>query len=93
MKQLVFLEYRFMLDPSETYSNLFQFENDLTKFFDDKGIDAEIIKPVEGSAGSRIILLSKKPDIKPSETTEPKKKDISSNKTPKQQFKQIMGGK
>ena len=101
MKQLVFLEYRFMLDPSETYSNLYQFENDLSKFFDDKGIEAELIKPIEGSPGGKIFLLSKKPEIGVSDpvkmpTDKPVKgKDVKgqTGKSPKDQFKNMVGGK
>lgn len=71
MKDIAFLEYTFMFDPSQTWSNLYQFENDLSKFFADRGYDAVIVKTVAGQGGRRILMLQPKPMVDVVE--EPKK--------------------
>ena len=74
MKQTAFLDYAFLFDPSETWSNLIQFEADLIKFFESNGVEAHVLKPVEGQFGRRILVLNRKPTIKlPTDTTKAKK--------------------
>ena len=65
MTQMALLDYTFLFDPSESWSNLSQFEADLIKFFVDRGMEAETIKTVEGQIGRRILLLKKKEMIGP----------------------------
>ncbi|MBU1092551.1 hypothetical protein KJ836_02700 [Patescibacteria group bacterium] len=62
-KKIALLEYQFLFDPSETWSNLYQFEADLAKFFLQKGLEANVIKTVDGSNGRRILLIERKPMI------------------------------
>jgi hypothetical protein len=65
--KIVFLEYTFMFDPAASWSSLYQFEDQLGKFFGDRGFDAELIKSVEGQpGGKRILYLRPKKMIVPS---------------------------
>jgi hypothetical protein len=60
----VFLEYSFLFDAVDTWQHLYQFESDLAKFFSERGLEAEIIKTVEGQAsGRRILAISKKNNL------------------------------
>jgi hypothetical protein len=64
--KIVFLEYTFMFDPASSWSSLYQFEDQLAKFFGDRGFEADIIKSVEGQpAGKRILYLRPKKIIVP----------------------------
>lgn len=40
------LEVKILFDPSEAWSNVWEFEADLTKFFGVCGFDAQIVKAV-----------------------------------------------
>jgi hypothetical protein len=57
---LQLLDYTFMFDPEQTYQHLFQFEQDLQKFFRDKQMDMQIVKTMEGGQGRRILIITKK---------------------------------
>jgi hypothetical protein len=57
-KNLVMLDYTFLFDPTGTYSNLFQFEQDLAKFFKDGGFEMQTIKTLEGGLGRRIAYIT-----------------------------------
>lgn len=76
-KEVAFLEYAFMFDPSETWSNLYQFEDALAKYFDECGLEAVVVKTVTGQAGKRILMLNKKPMIERVEEPKKKEKQIS----------------
>lgn len=65
MKQIAFLEYMFMFDPSEAWSHLFEFEQEIARFFRQCGLEATIIKPVEGQQSRRMLYLKKAEVIKP----------------------------
>lgn len=69
-KEIAFLEYVFMFDPSETWSNIYDFEDQLSQFFNDKGLEAVIVNTVKGQSGGRILMINKKPNI---EITDPNK--------------------
>lgn len=58
-KNLAFLEYSFLFDPTETWQYLSKFESDLAKFFGSLGYQAEIIRTVEGQVGRRILYIRK----------------------------------
>jgi hypothetical protein len=60
MADIVFLEYAFMFDPSETWGHLYQFEEDLFKFFDDKGLEVSKISSISGQSGKRVMLIKQK---------------------------------
>ena len=75
------MEYMFLLDPTETYTNVFQFEADLNSFFDSKGMCVKAVSPVNGFNGKRMIMIEKKEEI---ETTENEK-----DKSIKQQKAQL----
>lgn len=57
--KIAILDYEFIFDPSETWSNGFQFEKDLSTFFEEHGFDANIIQP-SGNSGKRVIHLERK---------------------------------
>jgi len=61
MSAIALIEYAFMFDTGEAWSNLYQFESTILKYFDALGFEAEILKTVEGATGRRILMLKKKP--------------------------------
>jgi hypothetical protein len=65
MNEITFLEYTFMFKPSEGWSHLYEFEKDISSFFDERGFVAEIIKVIEGGANKRVLYLKKKTPIIP----------------------------
>lgn len=68
MKDLAFLEYNFLFSPGDTsFTSIYQFEDQLAEFFRGKGLDALVMKTVDGQMGKRIILLTKteEPSITP----------------------------
>jgi hypothetical protein len=53
-----------MFEPStETWTNLFQFEQQLAKYFEMCHLEAQIIKSVEGGAANRFMYIKKKEAI------------------------------
>jgi len=60
MSEIVFLEYTFMFKPSEGFAHLYEFEQALARFFSEKGLEASILKPVDGQNARRILYLCKK---------------------------------
>lgn len=60
MKQIVLLEYTFMFEPGDTWAHLYEFEKTLSDFFATKGLDAQIIKAIEGGGTKRVLYLRKK---------------------------------
>lgn len=72
--QIVFLEYKFMFDPSETFAHLFEFDQAMGRAFGAMGFEVEIIKGVEGQGLSKIFFIKKKKEIEtPNSPTIPKK--------------------
>jgi len=63
MKKLAFLEYLFIFDPETTWSNIYDFENVLGKFFKSYGYDANIIDAVRGHTGRKVIFITKITDL------------------------------
>ena len=78
MKNLALMEYIFMLDPSETYTNVFQFEAELNSFFESKGMCAKAVSPIAGSNGRRIVVIEKKEEMETNE--DEKEKSIKQQK-------------
>ena len=64
MNDIVLLEYCFMFEPSKAWSNLYQFEGQLLKFFEGHNMNAEVVKYVAGQNGKRMVYLSPKEEIK-----------------------------
>jgi hypothetical protein len=60
MQNLVILDYSFLFDPSETWANLYQFEQEVAQFFEERGMDTKVIKTAQGSSGRRAFLIMKK---------------------------------
>jgi hypothetical protein len=65
MSSIALLEYAFMFDTGEAWSNLYQFESTILKYFETLGFEAEILKTVEGATGRRILMLKKKSLVVP----------------------------
>ena len=61
--KIAFLEYNFIFDPSETWSNLYQFEQTLVKYFETIGMDVQMVKTIEGVGARRILIISRKPMV------------------------------
>lgn len=55
----VVLQYTFLFDPSQAWSHLHQFENDLADFFAAQGLESNILESVKGQSGNRIMELSR----------------------------------
>ena len=65
VKHLVVLEYLFMFNPEEIYDSLSAFEKDLARAFAEHGVEATIIKSIDGQQGKRVLLLQKKQELQP----------------------------
>lgn len=63
MKNVAFLDYTFLIDTNNAFSHLFEFEKELAEFFDKKGLEAHILKAVEGSQSKRLMFICKKMDV------------------------------
>lgn len=57
MKQIAVLKYTIIFDPSETWTNGYQFEKDLADFFAAHGKEAQIVQSA-GGTGERVIWIS-----------------------------------
>ena len=60
MATIALIEYAFMFDTGEGWTNLYQFESTIFKYFETLGFEVNIIKTVEGATGRRILMLKKK---------------------------------
>ena len=76
---LALLKYSFMFNPVETWTNLYQFEQDLNAFFAGQGMTVEVIKSVDGASTDRIMFIKKKEEIEPTQE-EVKEKSILQQK-------------
>jgi len=76
---LALLKYSFMFNPVETWTNLYQFEQDLSAFFSAQGMTVEVIKSVDGASTDRIMFIKKKEEIAPTQE-EVKQKSIVQQK-------------
>jgi len=63
MKKIAFLEYAFLFDPEASWGNVYEFENDLGKFFKVLGYNAQVVDAVRGFTGRRIIYITKITDM------------------------------
>jgi hypothetical protein len=58
--EMAFLEYSFLFDPREVdWPTIQDFERDLADYFMAFGVDAKVLKTIEGQFGRRILYLSK----------------------------------
>jgi hypothetical protein len=55
----VYLKYGFIFEPEAMWTTKSQFEEDLGKFFTDKGFQAELVETAEGQENIPIIYLKK----------------------------------
>ena len=68
-----------MFDPIETWTNIYQFEQELNAFFASKGMTVDVVKSVDGSASDRIMFIKKKQELAPTQV-EVKEKSILQQK-------------
>jgi hypothetical protein len=71
MVRIIFADVTFMFDNNSPFAHYFEFEKSLFDFFDSKGLQAEVIKSMEGAVGKRIVLVTKKPDMGQPEPPKP----------------------
>ena len=58
--EMAFLEYSFLFDPRELeWPTIQDFERDLSDYFMAYGVEAKVLKTIEGQFGRRILLLEK----------------------------------
>jgi hypothetical protein len=60
MKQMAFLNYTFLFDPSSTFSQAYQFEDALANFFGEYGLEATVIKTIGNPQGNKMIHIKEK---------------------------------
>jgi hypothetical protein len=73
MKQIALLSYMFLFDPSEGWSNGFQFEADLADFFAANGYEANLVQ-TQGNATARVLSLTKIQEAAPRLENQPETK-------------------
>ena len=78
MKDYVFLEYMFIFEPKASWQRLYEFEKDLAKFFADHGLEAEVMRMIEGGSTRHALLIKKKEVIE--EPKPLKEKPVSTKK-------------
>ena len=59
MKNIAFLEYGFMFDPTETFGNVYDFENKLADFFKACGYEAHVLTNVRGQTSPSVLFITK----------------------------------
>lgn len=59
MKTIAFLEYCFIFEPDNTFSNIYDFENILSDVFKSKGYQATVVDAIKGYTGRRVIYITK----------------------------------
>ena len=74
---LEFLEYTFMIDTSNTFSSIYEFEKLLTEFLATRGLEAKNITSVHGAPAKRIIFITKKQEIVPPAEPKPVGRPLS----------------
>ena len=63
-KEVAILEYTIIFDPSETWAHLSDMERDLAEFLKLKGLQAQIVSPLN-SPTKRVLYLSKLVEVVP----------------------------
>lgn len=59
-QEMAFLEYSFLFDPREVgWPTIQDFERDMSAFFEAYGVEAQVLKTIEGQFGRRILYLKK----------------------------------
>ena len=87
MKDVIFLEYVFIFTPNVGWSHLDQFEKDMAKFFNEKELEAAVIKSPGGYIGRRMLFITKKEVLKTPELPKNLKKSVPV----KSQFDKLRG--
>lgn len=66
----VLIKYTIIFDPSEAWSKISEFEGDFAKFFNDRGLEVEVVQPPnQVREDDKILLLTKKEIIVEEEKT------------------------
>ncbi len=59
MTKLAFLDYTFMFDPDSTWTNVYDFEDNLAEFFKINGYEAQRMEAVRGGMSRGIFFIAK----------------------------------
>jgi signal recognition particle subunit SEC65 len=59
MKKYVRMDFCWMFDPNETWQHSFQVEKEIADFLRAKGLEAELVKTVDGSTGYPMYLIKR----------------------------------
>lgn len=87
---LAMLNYTFMFKPSDTsWDNALRFQDDLGRFFDAKGFNAQVIDSVAGNVSTVMVIITKKEELEPPEPPQTSVKVTP----PKQQVNNMKVGK
>lgn len=84
-----FLEYTFLFNTDTGFSNIYEFESQLKDFFAAFGLEAEIVKTIDGQFGRRILLI-RKIDTIPGNVTNTSVPPIESIPKPKVPMKVVL---
>jgi len=86
---MVSLTTQFIFErDANVWANIYEFEQDLTVFFKNNGLEAAVVAGLDGSAGTRIILVKQiDPEIKLQNQKGTQTRDM-----PGKSSKQIIGG-
>ncbi len=63
MKEYALLEYTFMFEPSASWSHAYQFEQDMAAFFRARGMEAQVVKTVEGGSGRKVLVIRRSQNL------------------------------
>jgi len=61
----VYIKYGFVFEPAETWDSMGAFHGDLAAFFQERGLEAEVIETAEGQEQLRILFIKKAPEVVP----------------------------
>lgn len=87
---LAMLNYTFMFKPSDTsWDNALRFQDDIGKFFDEKGFNAQVIDSVAGNVSTVMVIITKKEDLAPPAPPKTSKTSL----TPEKQVNNMKIGK
>lgn len=84
MKNLTLITYSFLFDPTTTWSHLYEFEKSLSDFFAAHGMEAEVIKTVDGAMGTKVLAITRIQTI-----VAPPPNPVGRPKQPGSQFKDL----
>ena len=73
MEDIVLLEYLFMFKPSDTWSQLYEFEQSFASYLESIGFEGNFVKSIKGGSSRNVLIITKKESKLPTEEKEVKK--------------------